>query len=65
MQTISKIYLYVYGDSTIFPSKSQSLDDTWPYLLKDNLEACFRTSVCLAVRGFGGASISEIAKILS
>lgn len=64
MQTISKIYLYVYGDSTIFPRKSQSLEDTWPYLLKDNLEACFCTSVYLAVRGLGGAAISEIDKIL-
>jgi hypothetical protein len=58
------VYLYFYTDSVAFPRiEDQSLEQTWPFLLKDRLEVDCGVRVYPCLRGQGGATIGEIRSI--
>lgn len=58
------VHLYFYTDSVAFPRiEDQSLNQTWPFFLKDRLEAECGVRVYLCLRGLGGATIDEIRAI--
>ena len=58
------VHLYFYTDSVAFPRiEDQTLEQTWPFLLKDRLEAEYNVNVYLCLRGLGGATIGEIRSI--
>ena len=64
MKKASIVYLYFYTDSVAFPrNENQSLEQTWPFVLKDRLEIENGVRVYPCLRGLGGASIGEIRKI--
>lgn len=63
MSSAKIVYLYFYTDSVAFPRiEDQSLEQTWPFLLKDKLEADFGVRVYPCMRGQGGATIGEIRR---
>jgi hypothetical protein len=58
------VYLYFYTDSVAFPRiEDQALEQTWPFLVRDRLEAEYRVRVYLCLRGLGGGTIGEIRSI--
>jgi len=59
-----KIYLYFYTDSVGFPRmEGQSMDVSWPYIIKDILIKKYGAKVYICHRGLGGASVSDINNI--
>jgi hypothetical protein len=59
------VYLYFYTDSVAFPRiEDQALEQTWPFILKDRLETECDVRIYPCLRGLGGATISEICRIL-
>jgi hypothetical protein len=59
-----KVHLYFYTDSIAFPRiEDQTLEQTWPFLIKDQLEALYGVRVYLCLRGLGGGTIGEISRI--
>lgn len=64
MRKFNIIHLYFYTDSVAFPRiEDQALEQTWPFLLKDLLEANFGVKVYPCLRGLGGGTISDIRNI--
>lgn len=58
------VHLYFYTDSVAFPRiEDQALEQTWPFLLKDKLEAECDVRVYPCLRGQGGATVGEIRSI--
>ncbi len=58
------VHLYFYTDSVAFPRiEDQALEQTWPFLVKDRLEAEYGVRVYLCLRGLGGGTIGEIRSI--
>lgn len=58
------VHLYFYTDSVAFPRiEDQALEQTWPFLLKDRLEAECGVRVYPCLRGQGGATIGAIRSI--
>ncbi len=58
------VYLYFYTDSVAFPRiEDQTLEQTWPFLLKDRLEDECGVRVYPCLRGQGGATIGTIRSI--
>jgi hypothetical protein len=58
------VHLYFYTDSVAFPRiEDQTLEHTWPFMLKDRLEVEFGVRVYPCLRGMGGATIGEIRSI--
>jgi hypothetical protein len=61
---MKNVYLYFYTDSVAFPRiENQTLEQVWPFLLKDRLEAEHGVRVYPCFRGLGGATIDEIRSI--
>lgn len=58
------VHLYFYTDSVGFPRiDTQSIQQTWPFLLTELLEAKYGVQVYPLHRGLGGATISEIYNV--
>jgi hypothetical protein len=64
MNQLKAIYLYFYTDSVAFPRlESQALNETWPFLIREMLEAEYGVRTYPCPRGIGGATIAEIRRL--
>lgn len=66
MTTLRHVHLFFYTDSIGFPRRDvQPLQETFPWLVKDILENKLNVKVYLYHRGMGGASVTDVYRILT